>query len=135
MQRNSLKTIGLIGFAAMGLAAFGQDPAQPPATPQQQTPAGRQAMAARREATQRLATDFSNAVKNGSLSAEDQQKAQAALAQLGPHTKGALRDPQARREAMGVVRQLSASTALRPEDRDLLAKDLAALKAMHPQRN
>ena len=76
---------------------------------------------------QRLTTDFSAAVKNGSLSADEQQKAKSALAQLGPHVKGAPRDPQARRQAMKIVREMSANPALRAEDRDLLAKDLAAV--------
>ena len=134
MQRINRKTLGLMGFAALSLAAFGQDPAQPPSTAPQQAPVSRQAMAARREAMQRLTTDFNNAIKNGSLTAEDQQKAQAALAQLGPHVKGAPRDPQARHEAMKVVRQMSASTALRPQDRDTLAKDLAALRSTQSQQ-
>ena len=48
------------------------------------------------------------------------------MAQLGPPVKGAARDRQARREAMKTVRQMSNSAALRTEDRELLAKDLAA---------
>ena len=81
---------------------------------------------ARRQAMQKLTADFSAAVKNGSLSTDEQQKAQNAISQLGPHVKGAPRDPQARHEAMKTVRQMSNSAALRPEDRELLAKDLAA---------
>jgi hypothetical protein len=125
MKRLNKTTLTLIGFAALGLSAFAQEP-----MPQQQpqtAPASREAMAARRQAMQRLTADFSTAVKNANLPAEDQQRAQAALAQLGPHVKGAPRDPQARRQAMKTVRQMSTNPAFRPEDRDLLAKDLAAI--------
>jgi len=125
MQRLKKTTLTLIGFGLLGLTAFAQDPAPPPAP--QATPGTKEAMVARRQAMQRLTTDFSAAVRNSTLSAEDQQKAQAAVAQLGPHIKGAPRDPEARRHAMKVVRQMSANPALRPEDRDLLAKDLAAV--------
>ena len=130
MQRISGKTLGLIGFAAMGLAAFGQDPMPQPQT----APTGHQTSPARREAMQHLTADFNNAVKNGSLSPDDHQKVQAALAQLGPHVKGAPRDPQGRQEAMKVLRQVSTSSALKVEDRDVLARDFAALKAASPKR-
>ena len=128
MQRINRTTLSLIGIGVFGLSAFAQEaPPQAP-TAQQAAPVSREAMVARRQAMQRLTTDFSAAVKNGRLSAEDQQKAQSALAQLQPHGKGAPRDPQARREAMRTVREMSMSSALRPEDRDLLTKDLAAMK-------
>ena len=111
----------LIGLSLMGLAAFAQEMPQQPVVP-----VGREAIMARRQAMQKLTGDFSAAVKNGSFPAEDQQKAQRAIAQLGRHVKGAPKDPQARHEAMKTVRQMSNSAALRPEDRELLAKDLAA---------
>ncbi len=114
----------LIGCSLMGLAAFAQEM---PAPPQQAAATSKEAAMARRQAMQKLATDFNSAVKNGSLSADDQQKAQSALAQLGPHVKGAPKDPQARHTAIKTVRQMSNSPALRPEDRDLLANDLAAV--------
>jgi len=119
----------LIGLGALGLSAFAQEtPPQAP-NPPQPPAVSREGRMAHRQAMQKLTSDFSAAVKNGSLTAEDQQKAQNALTQLQPHGKGAPRDPKARREAMHTVMQLSSNQALRPEDRDLLAKDLAALKA------
>ena len=128
MQRITKTTLGLIGFGVFGLAAFAQE--APPQTPNTQpaAPVSREAMGARRQAMQRFTADFGASVKNGSLSAEDRQKAQDALAQLQPQGKGVPRDPQARHEAMKTVRQLSANPALRAEDRELLAKDLAALR-------
>ncbi len=129
MQRINRTTLSLmIGFGVLGLSAFAQEA---PSPQPQAAPVSREAMAARRQAMQRLTTDFSAAVKNGGLSADDQQKAQTALAQLQPHGKGAPRDPQARHDAMKTVKQISANPALRAEDRDLLAKDLAAI---HPAR-
>ena len=129
MQRvNRTTVLSLMGFCVLGLSALAQE--APPQAPSAQpaAPASREAMAARRQAMQQLTADFSAAVKNSSLSAEDRQKAQSALTQLQPHGKGAPRDPQARQEAMRTVRQMSANPALRPEDRDLLAKDLAAIR-------
>ena len=129
MQRINRTTLSLmIGFGVLGLSAFAQEA---PSPQPQAAPVSREAMAARRQAMQRLTADFSAAVKNGGLTADDQQKAQTALAQLQPHGKGAPKDPQARHEAMKTVKLLSANPALRAEDRDLLAKDLAAL---HPIR-
>lgn len=129
MQRINRTTLSLmIGFGVLGLSAFAQEA---PSPQPQAAPVSREAMAARRQAMQRLTADFSAAVKNGGLTADDQQKAQTALAQLQPHGKGAPKDPQARHEAMKTVKLMSANPALRAEDRDLLAKDLAAL---HPIR-
>ena len=129
MQRINRTTLSLmIGFGVLGLSAFAQEA---PSPQPQAAPVSREAMAARRQAMQRLTADFTAAVKNGGLTADDQQKAQTALAQLQPHGKGAPRDPQARHDAMKTVKLLSANPALRAEDRDLLAKDLAAL---HPAR-
>lgn len=123
MKRINKTTLTLVGFAALGMTAFAQDPAPT----QQPAPQSREAKQARHQAMQRLTADFGTAVKNANLSADDQQKAQAALAQLGPHAKGEARDPKARHEAMKVVRQMSVNPALRQEDRDLLAKDLTAV--------
>ena len=129
MQRINRTTLSLmILFGVLGLLAFAQEA---PSPQPQAAPVSREAMAARRQAMQRLTADFTAAVKNGGLTADDQQKAQTALAQLQPHGKGAPRDPQARHDAMKTVKLLSANPALRAEDRDLLAKDLAAL---HPAR-
>ena len=118
------RILSLIGFGVLGLAAFGQDMPKP----QEATPVSREAKAARHAASQQLTADFGAAIKNGTLSADDAGKAQNALSQLQPHSKGAPRDPQARREAMKTVRQMAANPGLKPEDRELLAKDLAALK-------
>lgn len=141
LRINRTTTISLIGLAALGLTAFAQeapqqaDPQQAPATQQAPSPAKREAMAARRQAVQKLTADFNAAVKNGGLSADDQQKAQTAIAALQPHVKGTPRDPQAHRQAMRVVREMSSNPALRQEDRDLLAKDLAAVNPNRAQRN
>ena len=125
MQRIQL----LIGLSVVGLTAFAQEMPNPQVAPQPATATTRETKMARRQATQRLVTDFGAAVKNASLSPDDAQKAQAALTQLqAPHGKGSARDPQGRHEAMKTVREMSASAALRPADRELLAKDLAALK-------
>lgn len=124
-------TLTLIGFAALGLSALAQEAAGPQAEPA----AASQAKTARRQATQRLTADFSAAMKNGSLSPDDQQKAQTALTQLQPHAKHAPRDPQARHQAMQTLKQMSANPALKPEDRDLLAKDFAALKPNRARKN
>ena len=126
MQRIHKMTLSLVGLGVLGLSvAFAQDM---PAPQQQAAPVSREAAMARRAATQKLKADFGAAIKNGALSADDAQKAQNALAQLQPHAKGAPRDPQARHEAMKTVRQMASNPALRPEDRDVLAKDLAAMK-------
>jgi hypothetical protein len=104
---------------------------QPPATPPT-----REAMMARRQVMQRLTADFRSAIQNGSLAADDRQKAEAALAQIQPQTKATRGsgDPKARHAAMALVQQMSASAALRGEDRQLLVKDLADLKALrHPR--
>jgi hypothetical protein len=131
---NKTTTLSLIGFAALGLAAFGQE--TPQTAPQQQpAPQSKEAMAARRQAMQKLTTDFAAAVKSSSLSADDQQKAQNAIAELQPHVKGVPRDPKGRHQAMQLVRQMSTNPALRQEDRDLLTKDLAALPPARPQHN
>ncbi|HEY3741193.1 MAG TPA: hypothetical protein VGL53_15180 [Bryobacteraceae bacterium] len=141
LRINRTTTLSLIGLAALGLTAFAQeapqqtDPQQAPPPQQAPSPARREAMAARRQAVQKLTADFGAAVKNAGLSADDQQKAQTAIAELQPHAKGTPRDPHARRQAMRVVREMSANPALRPEDRDLLAKDLAAVAPNHAQRN
>ena len=127
MQQISKTTLRLIGFGLLGLGAFGQESPQQAPTAQQPPAVSLEARQARRQAIERLSADFSAAIKNGSLSAEEQQKAQSAVAQLGPHGKGTQRDPQARREALKMIRQMSANQALRAEDRELLAKDLAAL--------
>jgi len=130
MQRiNNRTTLRLlIGFSSvLGLSAFAQAVPAPP----QAAPVSREAAMARRQAMQHLTADFSAAVKNGSLSADDSQKAQNALAQLQPHAKGTPRDPQARHEALKTLRQMSANPDLRPEDRELLTKDLTALKRAH----
>ena len=123
MTRINKTTLTLIGFAALSLsAAF----AQAPQTTQQPK-------AARHQAMQRLMTDFTAAIKT--LPPDDQQKAQTAIAQLNKtHVKGAPRDPQARHQAMQVVKQMSGSPALRPEDRETLSKDLAALRANHAKK-
>jgi hypothetical protein len=134
LRINRTSTLSLIGFAALGLSAFAQETPQT-APPQQAAPQSREAMAARRQAMQRLTADFSAAVKNGSLSADDQQKAQNAIAELQPHVKGVPRDPKGHHQAMQFVKQMSSNPALRPEDRDLLAKDLAALPQARAQRN
>jgi hypothetical protein len=134
MQRFSRTiTLSFMGLTLLGLTAFAQE--TPQAAPQQQQPLSKEAMAARRQAMAKLTSDFSVAVKNGSLSANDQQKAQDAIAKLQPHMKGAARDPQARHQAMQFVRQMSTNPSLRPEDRDLLAKDLAAVAPNRPQNN
>ena len=118
------RILSLIGLGVLGLAAFGQDMPNP----QQATPASRGAKGAHRAAKQRLRADFGAAIKNGTLSADDTDKAQNALAQLQPTGKRATKDPQARREAMKTVRQMAANPGLKPEDRELLAKDFAALR-------
>ena len=56
----------LIGLSLMGLASFAQEMPQQPVAP-----VSHEAMLARRQAMQKLTSDFSAAVKNGSLSAED----------------------------------------------------------------
>jgi len=136
MQRiNKTTTISLIGLAALGLSAFAQEAAGQQEQ-QQPAPVSREMRMARRQAMQKLTTDFAAAVKNGSLSADDQKKAQDAIAQLQPHMKGAApADPQARHAAMKTVREMSANPALRAEDRDLLAKDLAAVTSARAQKN
>ena len=129
MQRvNRTTVVSLMGFCILGLSALAQEAAPQAPSVQPQGPASREAKTERRQAMQQLTADFGAAVKNSSLSAEDRQKAQNALTQLQPHGKGAPRDPQARQEAMRTVRQMSANPALRAEDRDLLAKDLAAMR-------
>ena len=136
MQRIHQATMRFIGLSVLGLSGLGLSVfAQEVPKPQQAAPVVREAMQARRAAMQRLTADFSAAVKNGSLPADDQQKAQEALAKLQPHAKGAPRDAQARHEAMKTVRTLSASPALRAEDRELLAKDLAAVKPNRARKN
>ena len=130
MQRINRNTLILIGFSVVGLAGFAQE-APAPQTQQQATPAhaSRGGNMARREANQKLVADFGTAVKNGSLAGDDLQKAQSALAALQQrHGKGAPRDPRARHQAMKTVRTISGNPGLRAEDRDVLARDLAALK-------
>ena len=129
MQRiNKKTTLITIGLTALGLAAFAQEMPNPQqAAPATATTSTRETANVRRQALQRLSTDFGAAIKNGSLSADDTQKAQSALAQLQPYGKGSPRDPKGRHDAMKTVRHMSVDPALRPEDRELLAKDLAAI--------
>ena len=95
---------------------------------------------ARRQVMQRLTVDFRAALQNGVLAAEDRQKAEAALSQIQPRTRAkgtgrAQADPPARRDAMQLIQQMSASPALRNEDRQVLAKDLADLQALRHRRS
>jgi hypothetical protein len=138
MTRINNLTRVLLPLSLMAVGLTAQD--MPAPQPQQQSaPASpRDAMMARRQVMQRLSADFRTAVQNGGLSADDKQKAEAALAQIQPRTKGnkgAPADPQARHAAMQTVQQMSANPALRSEDRQVLAKDLADLQALRHRKS
>ena len=96
----------------------------------------REAKMARRQLMQKLTSDFQTAMQKGSLSAEDRQKAETALAQIQPHSKGTkgTADPQTRHAAMKTIQQMASNPALSTADREVLAKDLADMKAMRHQR-
>ena len=130
---NTLTKIVLpLTLMAAAIAVAQEAPSLQPAPT---TASRREAMMARRQVMQRLTTDFRAALQNASFTTDDRQKAEAALAQVQPktRTKGAAQasvDPKARHEAMKLIQQMSASPAVRNEDRQVLAKDLADLKAL-----
>lgn len=134
MNRTTINSnITRLIFGALALSAalsFGQDqaPAQQAAQPPAASP--KEQARARRQAMQKLTTDFAAAVKSANLADADRQKAEAAIANLQPAAKGAQRDPKARQEALKYVRVMSRSQSFSEQDRTLLAQDLATVQSL-----